>query len=284
MPEAFPDDADAQAPDAAAERFGVARYFRRILPWIQPVGARQHFQQQRVVAHVARHRPGVIERELDRHHAGIRHETVSALHAVDAAEGRGNADRAALVAADRHVGFAGRDHHRAARRRAAGRIAHFVRIVDGTRRAGVAAAGEAEIFAMRLADDGAAGVEHAGDDRRVGVGRVAFERRGAVHHRHARDADIVLDRDLLAGELAARRALDLGLDVPGVVFVLLAFRTIARRARIFHGRHIVGHRVDRVVGGDSSPAAVRRRTSAPHRSCACRGLRLRRATDREWVV
>ena len=138
---------------------------------------------------------------------------------------------------------------RAARRRAAGRIAHLVRIVDRTGGAGVAAAGEAEIFAMDLADDGAAGVEHAGDDGRIDIGDIAFERRGAVHHRHAGEADIVLERDRLAGELAARRALDLGLDVPGVVFVLLAFGAIARRARIFHRRDIVRHGVDRVVGG-----------------------------------
>src|SRR5438105_9667298 len=104
--------------------------------------------------------------------------------------------------------------------------------MHGTGRAGVAAAGEAEIFAMDLAEDGAAGIEHASDDRRIGIGRITLERRGAVHHRHAREADVVLERDLLAGELAAGCALDLGLDVPSVILVLLAFGPIAGRARI----------------------------------------------------
>ena len=93
----------------------------------------------------------------------------------------------------------------AARRRAAGRIAHLVWIMHRAGRAGMAAAGETKILAMRFADDGAAGVEDAGDDGGVGVGDIAFERRGAVHHRHAGEADIVLERDRLAGELAARR-------------------------------------------------------------------------------
>ena len=124
-----------------------------------------------------------------------------------------------------------------------------MRIMDRTGSAGVAAAGEAEIFAMDLADDGAAGIEHAGDDGRIRIGRVAFEGRGAVHHGNAGEADVVLQRDGLAGKLAAGGALDLGLDVPGVVFVLLAFGAIARRARIFHRRDIVRHGVDRFVGG-----------------------------------
>ena len=54
MPKAFLDDADAQALDAAAERFGVVRDLGRTLPRIEPVGAGEHFEQQRVVAHVAR--------------------------------------------------------------------------------------------------------------------------------------------------------------------------------------------------------------------------------------
>src|SRR3954451_24508236 len=105
--------------------------------------------------------------------------------------------------------------------------------------AGMAGAGETEIFTMRLADDGAAGIENARHDGGVDIGRVALQRGSAVHHGHAGDADIVLDRDLLAGELAAWRPLDLGLDVPGVVFVLLAFGTIAGCPRILYRRHII---------------------------------------------
>ena len=138
---------------------------------------------------------------------------------------------------------------RAAGRRAAGRIAHLARIVDRAGRIGMAAAGKAEILAMRLADDGAAGVENARDDGGVNIGRVALERRGAVHHGHAGEADIVLQRDRLAGELAARRALDRRLDVPGVVLVLVAFGTVAGRSRIGHRRDVIRHGIDDVVGG-----------------------------------
>src|SRR5258708_5626448 len=121
--------------------------------------------------------------------------------------------------------------------------------MDGTGRAGVATPGEAEIFAVHFAEDGAAGVEDAGDDGGVGVGDVAFQRRGTVHHRYAGEADIVLQRNGLAGELAAGRAFDRGLDVPGVIFVLLTFGAITGRPRIFHRRNIIRHGVDDVIGG-----------------------------------
>src|SRR6266568_6445908 len=98
--------------------------------------------------------------------------------------------------------------------------------MDRTGRIGMTAAGKAEILAMRLANDGAAGVKDARDDGGIDVGRVAFERRGTIHHGNAGQADIVLQRDGLAGELAARRALDRRLDVPGIVLVLLAFGTV----------------------------------------------------------
>src|SRR5882672_6423700 len=100
--------------------------------------------------------------------------------------------------------------------------------------AGVAAAGEAEILTMDLADDGASSVQHAGDDGRIDIGDIAFERRRSVHHGNAGERDVVLESYLLARELAVGRALDLGLDVPGVELVLLALGAIARRAWILH--------------------------------------------------
>jgi hypothetical protein len=81
------------------------------------------------------------------------------------------------------------------------------------------------------------------------VSGVPFQRRGAVHHRDAGKADIVLQCDLLARKLAVRGALDLGLDVPGVELVFLAFGAIARQARMIHRRNVIRHRVDRVIGG-----------------------------------
>src|SRR5262249_27874207 len=93
---------------------------------------------------------------------------------------------------------------------------------------------------------------HPCDDRGVDVGDVALQRRSAVHHRHAGQADVVLERDALALELAARRALHLALVVPGVVLVLCALGTIAGRARVLHGRHGIGHSLDGVIRGDTA--------------------------------
>ena len=73
-----------------------------------------------------------------------------------------------------------------------------MRIVHRAGSAGVAAARKTEIFAHRLAGDRAASVENARDDGRVDIRHIAFHRRGAVHHRHPGDADIVLDGKSLA--------------------------------------------------------------------------------------
>src|SRR3546814_19608319 len=59
-------------------------------------------------------------------------QAMGALHAVYAAERARHADRAALVAADGHLDLAGTDQRAAARRRAAGRLAHLPRIMHRT--------------------------------------------------------------------------------------------------------------------------------------------------------
>src|SRR5262249_47424956 len=124
------------------------------------------------------------------------------LHADDAAVARWNADRAGLVAADRHRDLAGGNECGRARRRAAGGEAALARIVHHAALAGVAAAGHAVVLADRLAGDLAAGVEDARDDRGVDVGHRAFEEARADHHRHPGEANVVLQRDALAGERA----------------------------------------------------------------------------------
>src|SRR3984885_7595236 len=105
---------------------------------------------------------------------------------------------------------------------------------------------------MRLALDRGAGVEEACDDCRVNVRDVAFEGRGAVHHRHAGDADVVLHRDRLALELAFRCALNIGLYVPGVERILLWTRAISGCARIFDDRNLVRHLIDDIVSGEAA--------------------------------
>jgi len=181
----------------------------------------------------------------------------------------------ALVAADRHIDFAQRDHDAAARRRSAGRISHLVRVVDRSHRPGMAAAGHAEGFAVHLAGDLGAGIEHARDDGRVEIGNVAFQRRRAVHHRHARQHDIVLERDGLALEFAARRTLDGRFAVPGVARIVFRRRPVARRARILHHRHLVRHRRDEVVGIDRAlhQAAERDDVFVRERQTTLRGYR-----------
>ena len=101
---------------------------------------------------------------------------------------------------------------------------------------------------MRLADNRAAGIENAGDDGCVDIGRIAFERRGAVHHRHAGEADIVLERDALSFERAGGGAAHFAFHIPGIERVFVGTRLVARRARIFHLGQIVGKRVDAIIG------------------------------------
>src|ERR1700729_861836 len=105
---------------------------------------------------------------------------------------------------------------------------------------------------MRLALDRCAGVQEMRNDRGVEVGDIAFERRGAIHHWHASDADIVLDSDRLPLELAARCALDIGLYVPGVERILLGARPIPGRAWIFDDGNLVRHLIDDIVSGKAA--------------------------------
>jgi len=81
-------------------------------------------------------------------------------------------------------------------------------------------------------------------------GRVTLERRGTVHHRHAGEAYIILQRDLLAGELCP---LDAPLTVVLKYQALYLFSSpsgrVARRPRIRHGREHNPHGIAGIVGG-----------------------------------
>src|SRR6202162_3403118 len=63
--------------------------------------------------------------------------------------------------------------------------------------------------------EGASRVEdplhHGGIDLR----HIPFEQRRSVHHGNAGDADVVLDRDLLAGQQTVAAGMDIRLPVPG---------------------------------------------------------------------
>ena len=248
MAEALLDDGDPHARGAAGQGLGVGGDRHPDLPGVQTVGTGEDLEQERVVGHRRGHRAGVIEGQLDGHDAGVGHQAVGRLHSVDPAVCGGDADRAPLIAADRHRDLARRHHRRAPRGRPARRVALLAGVVDGPRRAGVAPAREAEVLAVNLAGDGAAGIEDARDDGCVHVGDVALEGGGAVHHRDAGQAHVVLHGDPLAGELAARRPFHLRLVVPGVVRVLLALRAVSGDARVLDRRQVVGHALEQPVG------------------------------------
>src|SRR5262245_20053096 len=114
--------------------------------------------------------------------------------------------------------------------------------------AGVAAAGDAEIFAYRLSGDLAAGIEDPLDDGGVDIGHIAFEYLRADHHRHAGEAYVILESDPPASELASWFALDRGLHVPGAICVLLRRWPIELTARIFDCGQLVRSCVQCCIG------------------------------------
>src|SRR5581483_9708571 len=104
------------------------------------------------------------------------------LEADHAAPGGGNADGAALVAADRDVAQACGHRGGGTRRGAAGEVPRVVRIADGTVIADPAQAGaEArEGVEVGLPGDDRAGRQDAGGDRGVGLGNEVLEKAGAT--------------------------------------------------------------------------------------------------------
>ena len=177
MAEALLHHRDAKAPCAPPHRRDVVVHPRVVLARVESVLPRDRLQHDGVVEHAPRHRPGVVDGRLDGHDAGVGDEPVGRLHPVAPAVRRRDPDRAALVAADGHVHEAAADQRAGARRRAARRVAPPVRVLHRPRRVGVAPAGETEVLAVGLADDGGAGIEQPGDDGRVHVRGVALQRR-----------------------------------------------------------------------------------------------------------
>src|SRR6184192_1924541 len=104
----------------------------------------------------------------------------------------------------------------------------------------MASAREAERFAHGLAHDRAAGVENACHHRSVDVWHITFEGRGAVHHRHAGHADVVLHHDAFACQWTVSGTTDFRLYGPRAERILAGTWPIARRARIAHRRQVIG--------------------------------------------
>ena len=85
-----------------------------------------------------------------------------------------------------------------------------------------------------LADYLPTGIEDAGHNGRVHVGDVALQHVGAVHHRDAGHAHVVLDGDFLARERSRRCAFDRAPPVPGVEPIVRGGWTEPRLARVLH--------------------------------------------------
>src|SRR5438067_12871701 len=106
-----------------------------------------------------------------------------------------------------------------------------MRIAYHPARASMACAREAQVFAGRLACDGAAGFENSRHHGRIEFWNVTFEQSRTVHHRNTGDAYVVLDRDLFAGQEPFRAGADLSLPVPSAIRTFGCRRTISWRAR-----------------------------------------------------
>ena len=217
------------------------------LAGIVGVVPRGGLERRRRVLHGAGHRTrvvdGLVRAEPD---PEVRHEPERGLVADDPAERGGNADGAALVAAEGDVDLA-RGHGRArTRRRSAGHVLAVVRIEGPAVIADGPTGAEAATQPIHhvLADDGAARLQDAGDHGGVEVGNEAVEGKGAEAHRHSGDRDMVLEADRLILQQTFGSALDAALPHPGIEGVFVWTRPPTRfpagrdhrRPGLFHSR------------------------------------------------
>ena len=197
----------------------------------------------------------MVHGHLDHHGPGVGHEAVGRLQADDAAPARrgcGSSRPGRRRWPCRYRLPRPRLRCRWTRHRSSG---SSCAVADRAIGRGVAAAGERAVLAVGLAENGPAGIEHAGHHGGVDIRDIALERLGAVDHGKARDADRVLDADRPAGEHTAARAPDLALREPRVCRVLRGPRPVGACARILDRRLGLLHRVEAPVALDR-PAII----------------------------
>src|SRR5260221_1537267 len=131
-----------------------------------------------------------------------------------------------------------------------------MRIADHAAGTGVAGAGKTQILAGRLAGDGAACVQDARHHGGIEFRYIAFEQHRAVHHRHAGDADVVLDRDLLAAQKAFGAGFDIRLPVPGAVRIFRLRRPVTGRARRDRRQRRRDQLLEPGIGGQRDPEGL----------------------------
>ncbi len=219
--EAFPDHADPEPGDTGVH-FGKVAPRRWVGPLtrVEPVTAGEHFEHQRGVTYGTGDRAEVVEGVLDGKRSCVRHQSVGRLVPDRAAEGAGDPDRAALIAAERHLDVARGDQRCAAAGRPASRFGRVPGIADRTRLGGVAATRKAQVLAYRLAGNRRTSLKHASDDCSVAAGDVSLDRRGPVHHWQPGNLDVVLDRYRPPRQRAAAARPDFGRHVPGAQLVV----------------------------------------------------------------
>ncbi len=170
------------------------------------------------------HRADMVQRRIDRGHAQIGNAPEGGLQPNDAAEGRRNADRAALIAAHRQIGLSRGHRHGAARGRSPGRAGRVPGVQHRSVHPGEACPRGAKTFAIGLADDARPCSQQVGYHRRI-LGRdEAVQQAGAVAHRHTGQRDGILQRDAQPGQRPRGRPLDPGKRGKGVQRVLAPCR------------------------------------------------------------
>ena len=181
------------------------------------IEARHDFQQDRIVAHGARHRPGLVQRTGEGDDAEARAAAIGWLDAADAGEGGGLADRATSVGAGRRRAEPRGNGRGGTARRTAGRQCGVIAAAAPPGRdhiaiiAGLVGRTHGELVEVELAQHARAGRPQLARHGRF-IGRhEAFQhvRRGGGLR--AFGAEQVLHADRHASQLAQRLAGGLGL-------------------------------------------------------------------------
>jgi hypothetical protein len=157
-----------------------------------------------------------------------------------------------LVPAERHCHLAAATSAALPPDEPASRMLRVVRVANGPGRTGMAAGRETQVLTGGLPGDHPAGIEHARNHRGVDLGNIALKHAGTIHHRHAGNADVVLDGNALAGQHATLGAGDVHLPIPGIVGVFLGRRPIARVTRVFDRQLRLSELVEPRIGRDRS--------------------------------
>ncbi|KFI06718.1 hypothetical protein JN27_13645 [Massilia sp. BSC265] len=204
-------EADAQPAGIAPHQFRVGRGGRGDDEGIARLGALQHVERQRGIAHAAREHAFARGAEPDFAHIRPgRHAPARGPQAEQAAACRRDADRAAAVVPGRHRHDAARHGRRGATARAARRVRQVPRIAGPAEQYGIGHALEREFRQVGLAEDDQAGLQVAPHHGRMfprhvrahGAAGIGGGQAGIVLQR-------VLEQEGHAGERSAQWTLQL---------------------------------------------------------------------------